>query len=127
MCQFNIQLYFFQPTYSSSIHCDALPLRSISPDTSKFNSIPQCNILSSGEILLTLCKFKLPLELYIHTVTLHLCRNVESLYARKSVFYKFCALGKKQSFSALILCYYHLRSLYSSQVQFFYSELQVQS
>ncbi|NXA78556.1 RIPK2 kinase, partial [Thryothorus ludovicianus] len=36
-----------KPTYSSSIQCDALPLRSISPDTSKFKSISQCNILSS--------------------------------------------------------------------------------
>ncbi|NXL73826.1 RIPK2 kinase, partial [Leptocoma aspasia] len=69
----NIPLNPEKPTYSSSIQCDALPLRSISPDTSKFKSTPQCNILSSGEILLTLCKFKLPLQLYIHTVTLHLC------------------------------------------------------
>ncbi|NXO69243.1 RIPK2 kinase, partial [Phainopepla nitens] len=68
----NIPLNPEKPTYSSSIQCDALPLRSISPDTSKFKSIPQCNILSSGEILLTLCKFKLPLQLYIHTQTLHL-------------------------------------------------------
>ncbi|NXV04692.1 RIPK2 kinase, partial [Cettia cetti] len=69
----NIPLNPKKPTYSSSIQCDALPLRSISPDTSKFKSIPQCNILSTGEILLTLCKFKLPLQLCIHTVTLHLC------------------------------------------------------
>ncbi|NXD32937.1 RIPK2 kinase, partial [Copsychus sechellarum] len=74
----NIPLNPEKPTYSSSIQCDALPLRSISPDTSKFKSIPQCNILSSGEILLTLCKFRLPLELYIHT--------------KKNIFYKLCAL-----------------------------------
>ncbi|XP_056339855.1 receptor-interacting serine/threonine-protein kinase 2 isoform X2 [Oenanthe melanoleuca] len=43
----NIPLNPEKPTYSSSIQCDALPLRSISPDTSKFKSIPQCNILSS--------------------------------------------------------------------------------
>ncbi|XP_032926334.1 receptor-interacting serine/threonine-protein kinase 2 isoform X1 [Catharus ustulatus] len=43
----NIPLNPEKPTYSSSIQCDALPLRSISPDTSKFNSIPKCNILSS--------------------------------------------------------------------------------
>ncbi|NWU34749.1 RIPK2 kinase, partial [Hylia prasina] len=49
----NIPLNPEKPAYSSSIHCDALPLRSISPDSSKFKSIPQCNILSSGEILLT--------------------------------------------------------------------------
>ncbi|NWR43461.1 RIPK2 kinase, partial [Regulus satrapa] len=53
----NIPLYPEKPTYSSSIQCDALPLRSISPDTSKFKSIPQRNVLSPGEILLTLCKF----------------------------------------------------------------------
>ncbi|NXM92138.1 RIPK2 kinase, partial [Oenanthe oenanthe] len=62
----NIPLNPEKPTYSSSIKCDALPLRSISPDTSKFKSIPQCNILSSGEIILMLRKFKLPLELYIY-------------------------------------------------------------
>ncbi|XP_063247597.1 receptor-interacting serine/threonine-protein kinase 2 [Prinia subflava] len=43
----NIPLNPEKPTYSSSIQCDALPLRSISPDTSKFKSVPQCNILSS--------------------------------------------------------------------------------
>ncbi|NXH46032.1 RIPK2 kinase, partial [Dicaeum eximium] len=69
----NIPLNPEKPTYSSSIQCDALPLRSISPDTSKFKSVPQCNILSSGEILLTLRKLKLPLQLYIHIVTLHFC------------------------------------------------------
>ncbi|NXQ64951.1 RIPK2 kinase, partial [Anthoscopus minutus] len=55
----NIPLNSEKPTYFSSLQCDALPLRSISPDTSKFKSIPQYNILSSGEILLTSCKFKL--------------------------------------------------------------------
>ncbi|XP_014113710.1 PREDICTED: receptor-interacting serine/threonine-protein kinase 2 isoform X2 [Pseudopodoces humilis] len=43
----NIPLNPEKPMYYSSIQCDALPLRSISPDTSKFKSIPQCNILSS--------------------------------------------------------------------------------
>ncbi|XP_014726239.1 PREDICTED: receptor-interacting serine/threonine-protein kinase 2 isoform X2 [Sturnus vulgaris] len=43
----NIPLNPEKPTYSSSIQCDALPLRSISPDISKFKSIPQYNILSS--------------------------------------------------------------------------------
>ncbi|KFW79446.1 Receptor-interacting serine/threonine-protein kinase 2, partial [Manacus vitellinus] len=54
----NIPLNPQKETYSGSIQCDALPLRSISPDISKLKSIPQCNIFSSGEILLTLCKFK---------------------------------------------------------------------
>ncbi|NXU84225.1 RIPK2 kinase, partial [Xiphorhynchus elegans] len=67
----NIPLNPQKETHSGSIQCDALPLRSISPDISKLKSIPQCNILSSGEILLTLCKFKLPLQSYIPTVTLH--------------------------------------------------------
>ncbi|NXY18600.1 RIPK2 kinase, partial [Atrichornis clamosus] len=70
----NIPLSPQKESYSSSIQCDALPLRSISPDTSKLKSIPQCNMLS-GEILLTSCKFKLPLQLYIPTVTLHLCNR----------------------------------------------------
>ncbi|KAL9869192.1 receptor-interacting serine/threonine-protein kinase 2 isoform 1-T1 [Geothlypis trichas] len=43
----NIPLNPEKPTYCSSIECDALPLRSIPPDTSKFKSFPQCNILSS--------------------------------------------------------------------------------
>ncbi|XP_041320337.1 receptor-interacting serine/threonine-protein kinase 2 isoform X1 [Pyrgilauda ruficollis] len=43
----NIPLNPEKPTYSSSIECDALPLQSIPPDTSKFKSIPQCNMLSS--------------------------------------------------------------------------------
>ncbi|XP_010403308.1 receptor-interacting serine/threonine-protein kinase 2 [Corvus cornix cornix] len=43
----NIPLNPDKPAYSSSIQCDALPLRSISPDISKLKSIPQCNILSS--------------------------------------------------------------------------------
>ncbi|NWS80031.1 RIPK2 kinase, partial [Toxostoma redivivum] len=80
----NIPLNPEKPTYSSSIQCDALPLRSISPDTSKFKSIPQYNILSSGEILLTLHKFKLLLELYIHNVTLHLYGNSGCLHSLSS-------------------------------------------
>ncbi|XP_071409166.1 receptor-interacting serine/threonine-protein kinase 2 isoform X2 [Pithys albifrons albifrons] len=43
----NIPLNPQKETYSGSIQCDALPLRSISPDTSKLKSIPQYNILSS--------------------------------------------------------------------------------
>ncbi|NXB78897.1 RIPK2 kinase, partial [Donacobius atricapilla] len=58
----NIPLNPEKPTYSSSMQCDALPLRSISPDTSKFKSIPQCNILSSGEILLTFRKLGLSMS-----------------------------------------------------------------
>ncbi|NXV58500.1 RIPK2 kinase, partial [Molothrus ater] len=85
----NIPLNPEKPTYSSSIECDALPLQSIPPDTSKFKSIPPCNILSSGEILLTLCKFKLPLQLYIHIVTLHLCSRKLGLFmSEKNVFCK---------------------------------------
>ncbi|NWQ63874.1 RIPK2 kinase, partial [Neopipo cinnamomea] len=68
----NIPLNPQKETYFGCIQCDALPLRSISPDISKLKYDPQCNILSSGEILLTLCKFKLPLQLYTPTVTLHL-------------------------------------------------------
>ncbi|NXM22993.1 RIPK2 kinase, partial [Ploceus nigricollis] len=58
----NIPLNPEKPTNSGSIQCDALPLRSISPDTSKFKSIPQCNILSSGEILLTFRKLGLSMS-----------------------------------------------------------------
>ncbi|XP_031446826.1 receptor-interacting serine/threonine-protein kinase 2 [Phasianus colchicus] len=36
-----------QEETSASIGCDALPLRSISPDISRLKSLPQCNILSS--------------------------------------------------------------------------------
>lgn len=36
-----------QEETSASICCDALPLRSISPDISRLKSLPQCNILSS--------------------------------------------------------------------------------
>ncbi|XP_048795121.1 receptor-interacting serine/threonine-protein kinase 2 [Lagopus muta] len=36
-----------QEETSASIHCDALPLRSISPDISRRKALPQCNILSS--------------------------------------------------------------------------------
>ncbi|NWS98816.1 RIPK2 kinase, partial [Mionectes macconnelli] len=67
----NIPLNPQKETCFGSMQCDALPLRSISPDISKLKSVPQCNILSSGEILLTLCKFNLPLQLYTPTVTLH--------------------------------------------------------
>ncbi|NXR50461.1 RIPK2 kinase, partial [Hippolais icterina] len=58
----NIPLDSEKPTYSSSIQCDALPLQSISPDTSKSKSIPQCNILSSGELLLTFRKLDLSMS-----------------------------------------------------------------
>ncbi|XP_009467552.1 PREDICTED: receptor-interacting serine/threonine-protein kinase 2 [Nipponia nippon] len=43
----NIPLNPQEETYSGSIQCDALPLRSISPDISRLKSIPTCNILSS--------------------------------------------------------------------------------
>ncbi|NXJ30554.1 RIPK2 kinase, partial [Dicrurus megarhynchus] len=69
----NIPVNPEKPAYSSSIQCDALPLRSISPDTSKLKSIPQCNILSSGEILLTFRKLGLSIS-------------------EKNVFCKLCAL-----------------------------------
>ncbi|NXT49631.1 RIPK2 kinase, partial [Pluvianellus socialis] len=44
----NIPLNPQEETYSGSIQCDALPLRSISPDISGLKSVPKCNILSSG-------------------------------------------------------------------------------
>ncbi|XP_032038219.1 receptor-interacting serine/threonine-protein kinase 2 [Aythya fuligula] len=43
----NIPLNPQEETCSASIHCDALPLRSISPDISRLKSIPKYNILSS--------------------------------------------------------------------------------
>ncbi|XP_050173479.1 receptor-interacting serine/threonine-protein kinase 2 [Myiozetetes cayanensis] len=43
----NIPLNSQKETYFGSIQCGALPLRSISPDTSKLSSVQQCNILSS--------------------------------------------------------------------------------
>ncbi|NXT36833.1 RIPK2 kinase, partial [Pelecanoides urinatrix] len=44
----NIPLNPQEETCSASIRCDALPLRSISPDISRLKSVPKCNILSSG-------------------------------------------------------------------------------
>ncbi|NWX24396.1 RIPK2 kinase, partial [Aegotheles bennettii] len=44
----NIPLTPQEETYSASIQCDALPLRSISPDISRLKSVPKCNILSAG-------------------------------------------------------------------------------
>nr|XP_009510611.1 PREDICTED: receptor-interacting serine/threonine-protein kinase 2-like [Phalacrocorax carbo] len=44
----NIPLNPQEETYSGSIHCDALPLRSISPDISRLKSVPKYNVLSSG-------------------------------------------------------------------------------
>ncbi|KFQ90254.1 Receptor-interacting serine/threonine-protein kinase 2, partial [Phoenicopterus ruber ruber] len=44
----NIPLNPQEEAYSASIQCDALPLRSISPDISRLKSVPKCNILSSG-------------------------------------------------------------------------------
>ncbi|KFO57232.1 Receptor-interacting serine/threonine-protein kinase 2, partial [Corvus brachyrhynchos] len=69
----NIPLNPDKPAYSSSIQCDALPLRSISPDISKLKSIPQCNILSSGEILL-------------------IFRKLGHSMSERNVFCKLCAL-----------------------------------
>ncbi|KFR17723.1 Receptor-interacting serine/threonine-protein kinase 2, partial [Opisthocomus hoazin] len=51
----NIPLNSQEETYSGSLQCDALPLRSISSGTSRLQSVPKCNILSS-DILLTLPK-----------------------------------------------------------------------
>ncbi|NXE69933.1 RIPK2 kinase, partial [Calcarius ornatus] len=85
--------------YSSSIECDALPLRSIPPDASKFKSIPQFNILSSGEILLTLCKFKLPLQLYIHTVTLHFCSRKLGLYGNSGCLHSLSSQSTDENLS----------------------------
>ncbi|NWZ51403.1 RIPK2 kinase, partial [Haliaeetus albicilla] len=48
----NIPLNPQEETYSGSIQCDALPLRSMSPDVSRLKSVPKCNILSS-ELYLT--------------------------------------------------------------------------
>ncbi|KFP99371.1 Receptor-interacting serine/threonine-protein kinase 2, partial [Leptosomus discolor] len=50
----NIPLNPQEETYSGSVQCDALPLRSISPDISRFKSIPKCNILSSELYLIYL-------------------------------------------------------------------------
>ncbi|NXF53421.1 RIPK2 kinase, partial [Oceanites oceanicus] len=44
----NIPLNPQEETCSASIQCDALPLRSISPDISRLKSVPKCNILSSA-------------------------------------------------------------------------------
>ncbi|NXX51053.1 RIPK2 kinase, partial [Tricholaema leucomelas] len=44
----NVPLNPQQETCSDFIQCDALPLRSISPDMSKLKSVPKSNILSSG-------------------------------------------------------------------------------
>ncbi|KFO13799.1 Receptor-interacting serine/threonine-protein kinase 2, partial [Balearica regulorum gibbericeps] len=52
----NIPLNPQEEAYSGSIQCDALPLRSISPDTSRLKSVPKCNILSSDEIDFTAMK-----------------------------------------------------------------------
>ncbi|NXJ31325.1 RIPK2 kinase, partial [Ciconia maguari] len=46
----NIPLNPQEETYSGSIQCDALPLRSISPDISRLKSVPKCNVLSSAEV-----------------------------------------------------------------------------
>ncbi|NXR82473.1 RIPK2 kinase, partial [Pycnonotus jocosus] len=88
----NIPLNPEKATYSSSIQCDALPLRSISPDTSKFKSIPQCNILSSGEILLTLINLSCHCSF---TFTLRHCICVVESWVslcQKKMSYKLCAL-----------------------------------
>ncbi|KFW05819.1 Receptor-interacting serine/threonine-protein kinase 2, partial [Eurypyga helias] len=44
----NIPLNPQEETCSASIQCDALPLRSISPDISRLKSVSRCNILSSA-------------------------------------------------------------------------------
>ncbi|NXG94314.1 RIPK2 kinase, partial [Stercorarius parasiticus] len=68
----NIPLNPQEETSSGPIQCDALPLRSISPDMSRLKSVPKCNILSSGRDTHDLYKFKLPLQPYTLNVTLHL-------------------------------------------------------
>ncbi|XP_014820951.1 PREDICTED: receptor-interacting serine/threonine-protein kinase 2 isoform X5 [Calidris pugnax] len=50
----NIPLNPQEETYSGSLQCEALPLRSISPDMSRLKSIPKCNILSSDLVLETI-------------------------------------------------------------------------
>ncbi|XP_049675199.1 receptor-interacting serine/threonine-protein kinase 2 isoform X2 [Accipiter gentilis] len=50
----NIPLNPQEETYSGSIQCDALPLRSMSPDVSRLKSVPKCNVLSSDFILETI-------------------------------------------------------------------------
>ncbi|KFZ59450.1 Receptor-interacting serine/threonine-protein kinase 2, partial [Podiceps cristatus] len=54
----NIPLNPQEETYSASIQCDALPLRSISPDISSIKSVPKCNILSS-DLMFCAAKFSL--------------------------------------------------------------------
>ncbi|NXS88801.1 RIPK2 kinase, partial [Erpornis zantholeuca] len=80
----NIPLNPEKPTFSGSIQCDALPLRSISPDASKLKSVPQCNILSSGEMLLAL---RLGLSVSEKNVFCKLCAldgNSECLHSLSS-------------------------------------------
>ncbi|NXC49389.1 RIPK2 kinase, partial [Penelope pileata] len=48
----NIPLNPQEETSSAFIHCDALPLRSISSDMSRLKSVPQCNILSSDGFIM---------------------------------------------------------------------------
>ncbi|NXN61008.1 RIPK2 kinase, partial [Rynchops niger] len=48
----NIPLNPQEETSCGSIQCDALPLRSISPDMSRLKSVPKCNILSSGSFIM---------------------------------------------------------------------------
>ncbi|KAM9643582.1 receptor-interacting serine/threonine-protein kinase 2 isoform 2-T2 [Morphnus guianensis] len=50
----NIPLNPQEETYSGSIQCDALPLRSMSPDVSRLKSVPKCNVLSSDFVLETI-------------------------------------------------------------------------
>ncbi|KFP88042.1 Receptor-interacting serine/threonine-protein kinase 2, partial [Acanthisitta chloris] len=88
----NIPLNPPKETYSGSIQCDALPLRSISPDISKIKSVPQCNILSPGEILLILYKFKLLLWLYTPVVTFHFLSRKLGLSQKIDVLCKLSAL-----------------------------------
>ncbi|NWU96419.1 RIPK2 kinase, partial [Upupa epops] len=80
----NIPLNPQEETYSGSIQCDALPLRSVSPEISRLQSYPKCNILSSGRDTNDSSTFKL--QLYTPTVTMHL---YQWLYR----FYRLSALG----------------------------------
>ncbi|NXE20985.1 RIPK2 kinase, partial [Ardeotis kori] len=61
----NIPLNPQEETYSASVQCDALPLRSISPDISRLKSVPKCNILSAGR----------DTHDFVRKLDLHLCQE----------------------------------------------------
>ncbi|NXO02232.1 RIPK2 kinase, partial [Rhinopomastus cyanomelas] len=59
----NIPLNPQEESYSGSIQCDALPLRSIAPDIPRLKCDPKSNVLSSGRDTNNSYTFKLPLQL----------------------------------------------------------------